>query len=138
MTLEELEATLPNGLHDAEVKSVLIDYVERRATMELSVWVGDMSDLPATREAYKDGSLTISGLLFVAVEPPDPNYPFAKSGRLCVDACDMKHSLNPKLLTKLPAGAFVRSLFVNGWNSFFHFAGLKAEISWKDGGEAVH
>jgi hypothetical protein len=47
VTLEDLENTLPNGLHDAEVHKLSVDYVGRTLTLDLSVWVGgDMGDPP--------------------------------------------------------------------------------------------
>jgi hypothetical protein len=73
MTLEELESSLPNGLHDAEVRRISIDYEHRKVTLELAVWVGKMEDPPDRREAYRDGRIEISGLLFMVIEPPDPS-----------------------------------------------------------------
>ena len=138
MTLEELEHTLPNGLHDSEVQSIQIDYVERRATMQVCVFVGDVDAPLERREAYREGLLVISGLLFAAIEPPDASYPFAKPRNLRVDACDKKKDLDPSLISSLPAGSFVRSLFVDEWNSFVHLAGLDAEMLWKDQGTITY
>jgi hypothetical protein len=76
MTLLEIEQLLPNGLHDAEVRKITIDYERRKVTVDLAVWVGEMDDPPERREAYKEGQLEISGLLFFAIEPPDASYPF--------------------------------------------------------------
>ncbi len=73
MTLEGLENSLPNGLHDAEVGRIAVDYEQRKARLELAVWVGNMDDPPEQREAYKEGRIEISGLLFLVREPPDPS-----------------------------------------------------------------
>ena len=51
MTLEELESTSPNGLHDAEIERIAVDYAVRELTLEVAVWVGSMDDPPARREA---------------------------------------------------------------------------------------
>lgn len=109
MTLEELENTLPNGLHDAEVQRIAVDYQRRKVTLDIAVWVGDVSDSRQGREAYKSGQIEISGLLFVVMEPPDPNYPFKSSG-LRIDGCNMSKNLGSDLLTSLPTDAFFRSL----------------------------
>jgi hypothetical protein len=138
VTLEELEDTLPNGLHDSELRSILIDYVQRMVTMQLSVFVGHPDAPLEQREAYKEASLVISGLLFAVIEPPDPGYRFAKPASLRTDACDASKNLNPGLISALPADSFVRSLFVNEWNAFVHLAGLKAEILWKDQGAITY
>ncbi len=131
MTIEEIESTLPNGFHDAEVRLIMIDYVQRKATLELFVFVGSFDAPPARREAYKEGSLEISGLLFAVIEPPDPSYPFTKAASMRVAACDMKQSLNSGLLSVLPKGSFVQSFFVTEWNSFIHLAGMDADLAWK-------
>jgi hypothetical protein len=52
VTLEELENTLPNGLHDAEVRRITVDYERRKVTLEVAVWVGDMDEPAERREAY--------------------------------------------------------------------------------------
>jgi len=103
MTLEELENTLPNGLHDADVHRIAIDYAERRVTFDLAVWVGKMEDPPERREAYKSGRIEVSGLLFIVMEPPDPKYPFRKPS-ITIDACDMNKNIKAELLESLPSG----------------------------------
>jgi hypothetical protein len=44
MTLEDIEESLPNGLHDAEVTSVSIDYAQHRVTFDVCIWVGNMDE----------------------------------------------------------------------------------------------
>src|SRR5438105_7386992 len=138
MTFNEVEYALPNGLHDSEVSSILVDYVQRTVIMQLSVFVGQQDASPELREAYKEGSLIISGLLFLVVEPPDSRYPFTKPASLRIDTCDMRKNLDPALLAALPKEAFVKSFFVKEWNAFVHVAGLSAEISWKDQGRITY
>ena len=132
MTLEELEKTLPNGLHDAEVMRIAIDYELRTVTLELAVWVGNMDDSPERREAYRHASLEITGLCFLIMEPPDSKYPFQHSG-LKIDGCDVSKNLKHELLSALPADSFFRSLWVNEWNAFIHLAARDAKISWTEG-----
>lgn len=129
MTLEELENTLPNGLHDAEVKRVTIDYTQRSLVLETDVWVGEMADPPARREAYRRGRIEFSGLLFLVMEPPDPSYPF-KNGDLRIGGCDLRKNLDRTLLESLPNDAFFRSLWVSEWNAFIHIAAKQVWLSW--------
>jgi hypothetical protein len=136
MTLEELEGSLPNGLHDAEVRRISIDYAHRKVTLELAVWIGKMEDPPHRREAYRDGRIEISGLLFMVIEPPDPKYPFTKPG-ITIDGCDMSKNITNQLLECLPADAFFRSLWVSQWNAFVHIAAGSAAIVWLNNGSDV-
>jgi hypothetical protein len=131
VTLEELEDTLPNGVHDAEIRKVSIDYSERKVTFDLCVWVGDMDDPPERREAYREAQLVLLGLLFLVIEPPDPKYPFADSTKLVIDGCDMREHLPSELLASLPSDAFVRSIWVNEWNAFMHVAARDADLAWQ-------
>jgi len=138
MTLEELENTLPNGLHDAEVQRLDVDYAQRKVTFELAVWVGDMGDPPEKREAYKSGRLEITGLIFLVMEPPDPRYPFRISSKLTIDGTDARKSLDVELLATLPADSFFRSLWVNQWNACLHVAAKHAEMTWLNDGAITY
>jgi hypothetical protein len=92
MTLAELESTLPNGLHDAELHGYTVDYAQQKLVLELTVWVGTMEDTLGSREAYRKGRVEISGLLFLALEASAADYPYGKSGPLTIDACDDQES----------------------------------------------
>ncbi|SRR6266567_3400913 len=137
MTLKELENTLPNGLHDAEVRSIAVDYVQHKVALDLTVWVGRMEDPPERREAYKEGRIEILGLLFLMMEPPDPKYPFTSSG-LTIDGCDMSKNISSALLESLPSDSFFRSLWVNEWNGFIHIAAKSAAIVWANEGAITY
>lgn len=41
-SLDEIQINLPNGFHDAEIKSIVINYVERKIVIDLMLWVGDV------------------------------------------------------------------------------------------------
>jgi hypothetical protein len=131
VTLEELENTLPNGLHDSRICRIEIDYEKRKLTLDLDVSVGD-TDSHELRDAYRPAQVLIEGLLFVVLEPPDARYPFSNSAGLTIDGCDMRKSLSAELMSSLPADAFFRSLWVNEWNGFIHIGAKNAELVWTD------
>lgn len=132
MTFEEIENSLPNGLHDAEVHRLTVDYAKRTLTAELDVWVGDADDPPDRLETYRAARIDVEGLLFLIMEPPDPKYPFDKSVNLTIDGCDKRESLNAELLNSIPGNGFFRSFWVREWNAFIHLAGANARFSWVD------
>lgn len=135
MTFEELVDTLPNGLHDAQVSSISIDYLKREANFTLDVWIGDSSSrIEGVREAYRSGKLRLSGLLYCAIEPPDANYPYAEAKKLWVDAGDMESAVitpSVKLPGPLPEGAFACWFVVQDWNSFIYIAATGASLEWE-------
>ncbi|MGB9204976.1 MAG: hypothetical protein WCB94_13550 [Terriglobales bacterium] len=138
MNLRELENTLPNGLHDAEVRGIHVDYEQHRLTLDLAVWVGSMDDPPKHREAYKSGQLDISGLIFLVMESPDAKYPYRVSSQLTIDSVEEEKSVPSELLRSLPADAFCHSFWVSEWNTCMYFAGTNAEMTWKNNGAVTY
>ncbi len=138
MTLEEIENSLPNGLHDAEIRRISVDYEQRKLSFDLAVWIADVDDPPEKREAYKSARLEISGLVYLILEPPDAKYPYRISSKLRIDSLDNKPDLDVDLLESLPANAFCRRFFVSEWNSCIRFAALSAEIHWDDSGGVTY
>jgi hypothetical protein len=132
-TLDELGQTLPNGFHDAEIKALSVDFGTRQVTMELSVWVGDMDDEVAPKEAYRDGQLVTEGLEFIVMEPPDPKYPYSKVDRLWVDLADGPSGSQVPAASQLPTECFSSGLFVRDWNSFIYLAARSARLEWRGG-----
>ena len=136
MHLDELSATWRNGLHDAQVNRLSIDYVQREVVLELNVWVGDLaSDLLSVREAYRMGTLVLSGLLFCCIDPPDARYPYQQGKAVTIDTGTVKTLNSPphaSLPTELPTGAFTQWFFVQEWNAFIYVAATHAQIRWRD------
>jgi len=74
VTLDTIAAQLPNGFHDALLRCIAVDYVDRRATLALNVCVGDPDgETDAQREAYRPAIVIISGLFWCIVEAPETN-----------------------------------------------------------------
>lgn len=121
MTLRELEDTLPNGLHDAEVRRIHVDYGRRTLILDVDVWVGTMDAPPEQREAYKSGQLDISGAIFLVMEPPNAGYPYRASSEITIDSVDEEKSVPGELLRSVPASAFC--------HSFLSLSGMRACIS---------
>ena len=83
MNIKEIELSLPNGLHDAFLMKLYIDYLKRKATFDLDVWMGDPSSKDKKlRETYKKGRLIVHDLIFCTIEPPDSKYPYKKPDHL--------------------------------------------------------
>ncbi len=136
MTLEEIEKSLPNGLHDAKVSNLNIDYVKRVVKFKLDIWTGDLSSKKTeVREAYGKACLTLSNFLYCVIEPPDPSYPYIDPKPLCVGTGSIQTDIIPaaKILPEnLPDGAFSHWFFVNNWNAFIFVAATNAQLEWKN------
>src|SRR5262249_50831878 len=96
--------------------------------------IGNMED-DATRELYRLGRVTVSGLGFLVVDSPTKGHgPF--TGNLIVDGGPGQPSTSVIPLPPVPSGSFLYWLFVNEWNSFIRFSSRKAALEWI-GKEAV-
>ena len=127
MTLHEIDASLPNGFHDAEVSSIALDLLSRRATLDLEIWMGDMSSPPhAGREAYRAGRLELSRVAYFAIDPPDHRYRFAEPGPICIDLCDADTQIVPPTR----AGDFAARFFISDWNTFISVSAGDAALTW--------
>ena len=128
MTLEELEDTLPNGFHDLLIRSLLVDYGQHRVVMLVSVLVGVPEDVEVERDRRREGKLTLDGLQFISLDPPDPSYPFTEGDTLWVEMSEPKSP--PAAARSLTPGCFVSGFFVKEWNSFIHVAARAASLEW--------
>ena len=136
MTLDEIAAALPNGLHDAEMSRLAFDLVARTATLELDIWLGDMSEPPEHgREVYRTARVELHGVGYLAIEAPHPQYPYATSGAVRIELCDPTKDQVPP-----PPAGFAARLFVMEWNCFVHLSAADAELIWtgqhRDRGDA--
>lgn len=131
MNFEELEASLPNGLHDAQLRHLDVDYTTCTASIELSIWVGDSRGLTRdAREAYRRARITLYKLAFVSVDPPEKS---GGDGELRIDAGPgVAPTTSLKLPSALPKECFVHWIFVSKWNAFIHVAAETASICWID------
>ena len=133
MTLEELENSLPNGLHDAAISDIAIDYKAKQAKLKLEVWVGDLdSEEDEIREAYRKGELILSGLVYFVIEPPDPTYKYNAEDAITVGAGSAKDKIKAsvQLPQDLPSDVFAYWFFVHEWNSFIHVAAKDTKLEW--------
>jgi hypothetical protein len=129
VTVDELEADLPNGLHDAMLRTFSENPADRRAEFILDVWLGDLhSTVNAERERYRPARLELLGLVYLIVDDPDPRYPAGDGSPLRIDACAADD--DPGRSQQVPDGGFAGRFFVTEWNAFIHFAALDARLTW--------
>ena len=130
MNLDTLEADLPNGLHDARLRSYSSDPVERKAEFVLDVWLGDLhSTATSERERRRAARLELLGLVYLLVDNLDPRYPVT-GAPVQIDSCAADD--NKELASQVPEGGFAGRFFITEWNAFIHFAAVEARLSWLD------
>jgi hypothetical protein len=129
MTIEQLEAELPNGLHDALLRSLSSDPTKRRAELVLDVWIGDLhSSEESERELRRPALLELLEVAYLITDEPDPRYPATKGAPVQIDVCGPDD--DAELARQVPAGGFAGRFFVTEWNAFIHFAAREARLTW--------
>jgi hypothetical protein len=126
-TIADIEASLPNGFHDAEILGLDIDYEKMEARLSLHVWVGDLDSTEV--ETYRDAKLAVCGLQFLSIEPPCQGYPFDRPGPIVVDARSMTND-RPSSLPPAAGDEFLHEFYVNNWNAFIRIAARSASWQW--------
>jgi hypothetical protein len=122
MNLFELAEILPNGLHDAALRRVSVDYAERTAILELEIWVDDAGLL---LELYRPARITLTGLVYFAIEPPYHSSSFRDAGPVTID---LSAPEKPFVSGCENESAF--RLFISEFNSFIDADAPEAELEW--------
>lgn len=132
MTIGQVVDRTPNGLHDAYLLGISIDYGLRTASFRINWDVGTVE--PAATTEFKEGMLSVSGLQYLVIEPPwrddryeAPTYGYDEPSYIdgYVTRDDDVQRLN---LPAISPNSSRYSLFVGAWNSFIHFAAESTEI----------
>jgi hypothetical protein len=129
MTLDELESSLPNGLHDAELIALQVHYADREAILNLNVDISDPdADVDRHEERHRLARVVFSGLEFVVIDPPGPNYDAL--GVSMVDAGMGQPRTAPCKLPPIPDDCFLCWVFVVNWNGFVRIGARSVALEW--------
>lgn len=122
MNLSEIAESLPNGLHDAKLSRLTLDYAARTVDLDLEIWIATETTPP---ELYRPARITLVGFDYFVIEPPDATYPFRDQAAVTVDSSPDPEALVPNC----EEGTAFR-LFVSDWNAFVRAASPEAHLRW--------
>jgi hypothetical protein len=129
MNIEQLAADLPNGFHDALLRTFSSDPEKRSAEFVLDIWVGDLySPIESERERKRPALLELLGVAYLVAEEPAPGRLETTGLPVQIDACGPDD--NSEMAHQVPTGGFAGRFFVTEWNAFIHFAARDARLSW--------
>ena len=129
MNIKELEIQLDISLHDSLLHAMTTDLARQTADFVLNIWVGDLGATShRDRERRRVGQLRLTGVQYLVVDPPDPDYRYRLHAPVDIDLCEA----DPTMTARYPTedGVFAGRFFVSDWNSFIHFAATSASFSW--------
>ena len=129
MTFNELALSLPQGFHDAELHRFEMDYISRRLVFDLVVWIGDM-DNGQDREMYRPARVTVEGVAYLVIEPPDPRYSCKEPGHIIIDTGEGQPTNSETHLPEAPQETSVTWMYLVDFNRFVYFAASHASLEW--------
>ena len=131
MTLEQIEDLLPNGLHDAEIRHLAMDYEKARLVLGVTVLTGITSQPYPNREAERAAEISFERVRFYSVECPQIGSAFQHPGSVGFSYEKTPPGLVPLELTEaLPPETLCYSLFIRDWLSHVHIAAAEVAFSW--------
>jgi hypothetical protein len=134
MTLEEVDSSLPNGLHDARIQSVSMDYERRVLRMGLSVWIGTLEEPPPNRGRYCAGLLEFHDVAVFALEPPRPESMCRYPGALSFSwQRESRDSVGLGVGGLLSPDDLAYSVFIDDWLSAMVIVARRVAFRWLDG-----
>jgi hypothetical protein len=126
-TIEQIVANLPNGFHDARLLRLAIDYVTGQVVMGLDVVVND-----ERKPEYREGTLRVTGVRCLVVDPPGANASSSSSQPSRIDTGSGQPTTSVIDLPSVPPGYFLQWFFVNDWNAFIRVVAKDADFRWAD------
>jgi len=136
VNISDLEATLPNGFHDALLRAFTFDAVRRAFDAQLDISIGDPDARSGdARDAHRSARLTMTGVCHLSIDPPGPGASRSVEGPLMLDLCDSDDRVIPP--SSIPVGGFAAKLFVAPWNAFIHIAAQEATLTWTVDGAQI-
>ncbi|MFN7921620.1 MAG: hypothetical protein U0Q16_16080 [Bryobacteraceae bacterium] len=127
MTLSELEATLPNGLHDAYLSALSISFCEATAVLALSIHEGGEEE-----PIYREAEIQLFDVAALTIEGPAASN--SKRSPICIDSIQTSDERYPGF-SSLPLAVqrqFLSLYLLPPWNSFIHIAAAHAKLVWKE------
>jgi hypothetical protein len=129
MTFDEIEATLPWGLHDAYIEGIVLDWLDARLELTVRLMMSEHQDMD------QRACVTVRGLVYCAIDPPeiDPKRgqePMPVNG-LWIDTGSRAVDAGAKSpLPQTPGGCFLQWIFVRDWNRYIHVCGRDVSLTW--------
>lgn len=133
MTLEELEEQLPNGLHDARIRSITHDYETGTLVLCVEILTGLPNDPPSTQSAYRDAVISFSDVSLCHIEQPENERMIRVRGAVWFTYSRTEPGiLLPKLSDRFPADAISYTLYVLDWDASIHIVASGVGFSWTE------
>jgi hypothetical protein len=130
--MDELLGSLPNGLHDAQLTAIAVDYGRAEVIASVVVDFSD-PDEPGTEGLARSARLVFTGVSCLVVDPPDMDAPEQTHALLAVNRIDAdtgQPRRAPLLVLRPPDGGFLCWLYLSSLNGFIRIGALGVRVEW--------
>ena len=133
MTLEDLDRTLQNGLHDAQIGALTHDYERAIVRLDVRIVVGSPEEDITNRLRYRSGEILFHQVLFCAIECPENGRILGHPGSIwfVFDRIE-PGAFKEEIAKALPPAALCYSLYILEWESQIRIAAGDVSFSWSD------
>lgn len=133
MTFEQLEDELPNGLHDAQIRSVTRNFENGTLRLDVRILIGLPEEPAGKRDQYRNGHIMFTGVELLVIEKPDASSAFLAPGSVFFRVDRSEGDLYPAdIAGKLTQSSDKYSLFVLDWHSHIHIVASGLSFGWED------
>lgn len=130
MTLEEIDNSLPQGLHDAQIRSFTRDMESACLRMIVKVVIGT-SEESEYRLQYRDGEICFHNVQYLMSEFPEAASPFRDSGCVNFSFDRTETGVVPSALENALSSEILKySLFVPEWQVSMNIAAADVSFRW--------
>lgn len=125
MTFAELFESLPNGLYDADLRGLAMDYARGELVLDVDVGIGRMTG--ARQEIYRPARVTLGDVAFLTIDPPASGADLDAHTGIRIDAGP--GAAKGAKLPEVPEGTAMAWVFLADLNRLLHFAARSASLA---------
>jgi hypothetical protein len=130
MTLEDLDNTSPEGLHDAQIRAYRRDFELATLTLFVKLVVG-VSEENKHRLQYRDGEIKFHGVQYVVSDFPGVESTFRDVGCVWFSFNRTEPGVIPEAIDNVLSPNILKySLFILDWHSSIHIAAREISFTW--------
>ena len=133
MTLEDLDEILPNGLHDARIRTLTHDYEDAIVKLDVEILSGLPDDPSPDRFRYRKGEILFHQVLFCTIEAPENERILGHAGTIWFKFWRTEAGILPEKIEKsLTPETLCYSLYILDWVSQINIAAGDVSFSWSE------
>ncbi len=127
---DDVLRSLPNGLHDAELTALAVDYARAEVTASVAVDLSNPDD-PDSEGQARNARLVFTGVSCLVVDPPDaPEQPHPRLTASMIDAGPGQPAGWEQPDLRAPEDGFVCWLFLSSLNGFVRIGARNVRLEW--------